>query len=102
MHNYNGWNLPFVKTAELNATSDSHEFPNANYDLKVDPNAYFSIVFVAQDYFDLRDKDLRTLNYTFYGSENYEFTGFWLEMNMFFNKIEIAISADQSQADYYL
>ena len=40
------------------------------------------------------------MNYTFFGSENYNYTGIWLEMNMKFNKKEIKINADASTADY--
>ena len=99
LHNYNGWDVPFAKTVELNAT-ESNEFPTANYVMKVDPNAYFSIVFVSGDHFDMRDKDLRTLNYTFFGSANYNFTGIWLTMDMLFNKDVISVQASATTADY--
>ena len=91
--------MPFAKTVELNAT-ESNEFPTANYVMKVDPNAYFSIVFVSVDHFDTSDKDLKTLNYTFFGSANFNFTGIWLTMDMLFNKDIISVEADASTADY--
>ena len=85
MHNYNGWDVPFAKTVYFNST-ESEEFPTANYIMNIDPNAYFSLVFVSVGHFDIRDKDLKTLNYTFFGSSNYNFTGIWLTMDMAFNK----------------
>ena len=77
--------MPFAKSVELNATA-STEFPTAIYILKVDPNAYFSFVFVSPDSFNMSDHNLVTLNYTFYGSHNYNYTGIWLDMNLKFNK----------------
>ena len=53
LHYYNGWDLPFAKTVELNTTDPKAPFPTANYKLKIDPNAYFSFVFTPPDPFDL-------------------------------------------------
>ena len=69
LEDYNGWNLPFMKTVEMSVTDKRQDFPQGFYQLEVDPSAYFSVVFTDLDIKQVENPV--TLNYTFYGSENY-------------------------------
>ena len=66
LEDYNGWNLPFMKTIQIKATDDRVNFPKSNYAMEVDPSAYFSVIFTDLDIAKV-DNPI-TLNYTFYGS----------------------------------
>ena len=77
LEEYNDWNLPFAKTC-LIEPSDADwdmeydfitDFPSNYYKMNIDPSAYFSIIWLGEEYLDtIPDKRwLRNLNYTFYG-----------------------------------
>ena len=66
LEDYNRWNLPFMKTIQVKATDKSVNFPMSNYEMEVDPSAYFSVIFTDLDIAKVDDPI--TLNYTFYGS----------------------------------
>ena len=83
LENYNGWNLPFKKTIEIEALDKGVNFPLSNYNLEVDPSAYFSVIFTDLDIKKVEDPV--SLNYTFYGERNFEANGTWTEMRMNFN-----------------
>ena len=70
LENYNGWNLPFKKTVELEALDTSINFPTNNYNLEVDPSAYFSVIFTDLDIYKEVENPV-LLNYTFYGNKNF-------------------------------
>ena len=49
LEDYNEWNLPFATTisvAQYDQSSSRVIFPTGSYKLEIDPQAYFSIVFV--------------------------------------------------------
>lgn len=50
----------------------------------IDPSAYFSVLFVEQSFLDRDPKkdEYRTLNYTFFGTEQYRVQGVWANANI--------------------
>ena len=87
LENYNGWNLPFKKTFELEALDPSINFPLSNYNLEIDPSAYFSVVFTDLD-INKEVEEPVLLNYTFYGEKNFAANGTWTDMRVKFNKAQ--------------
>lgn len=79
LEDYNGWNLPFAKTVQIEGikntpTTDSNESDHlhylsaSSYKLEVDTSALFSVLFVDKDTFtDYETGDLVELDYTFLG-----------------------------------
>ena len=56
LEDYNGWNLPFAKTVEIQGRTDGKgDYPHIlalkNYKMRVDPSAIFSILFLESDFF---------------------------------------------------
>ena len=56
LEDYNGWNLPFAKTVEIQGRTDNlgdypHVLALKNYIMRVDPSAIFSILFLEKDFF---------------------------------------------------
>ena len=64
-----------MKTVEMSVADRNTDFPEGFYALEVDPSAYFSVVFTDLDIKQVENPI--TLNYTFYGSKNYEVKGTW-------------------------
>ena len=73
LEDYNGWNLPFAKTVEIQGLTGgnyTHELGAKSYKLEVDPSALFTVLFLEPDEFtDWKKDDLVPLNYTFFGKE---------------------------------
>ena len=88
-----------MKTIQIEATDDSTNFPKSNYAMEVDPSAYFSVIFTDLDIAKV-DNPI-TLNYTFYGSENYLVKGTWQEMNLVFNKGKLPVN-ESLEGDYII
>ena len=68
----------------MTAIDKDLDFPMTNYNLEVDPSAYFTIVFTDLDIRKVENPIL--LNYTFFGDYNYEANGTWADMKLTFNK----------------
>jgi len=53
LESYNNWNLPFASTFSIEPKDSTVKFPKGNYQLEMDPSAYFSIIFVDTTLYDL-------------------------------------------------
>ena len=93
LEDYNGWNLPFSKKMKIQPSDvfngqvdidTDMDFPTGEYQMEVDPTAYFSIIWIGEEYLDqVPSPDLiKTINYTFYGNSLYESKGVWAGANI--------------------
>ena len=94
LENYNEWNLPFAFTFDVNATNADDTFPSNAYQMEMDPSAIFSIIFLDTTLITIPDEDKRTLNYTFYGQNDFNVTGHWQNLTYTFTLEGQAISVD--------
>ena len=83
MENYNDWNLPFAFTFIVEDSELTGNFPTNTYQLEADPSAYFSIIFVDTSLTTIENPV--TLNYTFFGQNDYTLDGEWKELTFKFN-----------------
>lgn len=74
----------------MNETDTTGSFPTSKYQLEVDPSAFFSIIFV--DTTLSTPTDPRTLNYTFFGQNDYTLVGEWKDLTFTFMLEEESIS----------
>ena len=83
LDNYNNWNLPFAKnftiTQVVDATETNVAFPTGKYNLGLNPAAFFSVIFLDTTLIELSDPI--TLNYTWYGENDFQINGTWVNLN---------------------
>ena len=84
LDNYNNWNLPFAKNFTITQVDDATEetnvaFPTGKYNLGLNPAAFFSVIFLDTTLIELSDPI--TLNYTWYGENDFQINGTWVNLN---------------------
>ena len=81
LENYNDWNLPFAKTVTISAADgETQSFPTSKYLVELDPASYFSIIFVDTSL--SVPTETITLNYTWYGQNDFTIEGVWVDVNV--------------------
>ena len=79
--------MPFAKTFSVkqdvrNYTVEDVKVPSGKYQLAMNPSAFFSVIFVESTI--TTPENPVTLNYTWYGQNNFTITGEWLDLNLTF------------------
>ena len=80
--------MPFAKTLEVYGTDKkSASFPLSNYLVSVDPSAYYTVIFVQADIkpADPLTNPLSTINYSYFGNEEYLMYGYWMNLTLSLN-----------------
>jgi hypothetical protein len=80
--NYNKWNLPLARNFTLEDPTTGTDFPKGSYVLGLNPSAFFSVIFLDSELVNIEDEI--TLDYSFYGNNDYTIKGQWVELNITF------------------
>ena len=78
--NYNGWNIPFASNVTIEDPLGDTVISDRDYLLIPCPQAFFSVLFVDSSVY--KPENPVTLNYTWFGANNYTVEGEWRELNV--------------------